>query len=90
VTAPYVDERPRGAHLHGTVPEGHEVVVFIWSTQHGHCYECGNPAAYVTGMTDDQLDAIGTPPESALRCCLCAALDASDGETIVFLNREYD
>jgi hypothetical protein len=87
----YVDDRPRGAHLHGTVPEGHGVVVFIWSTKHGHCIDCGNPAAFVRGMTEEQLALRNSPPPPhTLVCCLCAALSAAEGDTIVFLNAEYE
>ena len=79
-----------------------ELVVFGWSNKHGHCYECGCPAAFYVGErangTFEQCerlmreqtngergcetpDAHDTKPEG-LRCAVCAANAAADGEHI--------
>lgn len=52
-----------------------EVHVFAWSRNHGDCYDCGAPAAF-------QLGAVGAPAPSSLRCAMCAAQAAADGEYI--------
>lgn len=64
-------------------------VEFDWSTKHGECYDCGAPAAYRLAdweKADDDLHA--QEGDEALRCSVCAALAAADGEGIVFLNAE--
>lgn len=61
-------------------PENLELVVFTWSNEHGHCYECGVPAAYALK---------GYKSKDALRCAVCAALVASEGEEIEYLFKEY-
>jgi hypothetical protein len=52
----------------------------------GYCYECGCPAAYIIG------DVIREPSRGIrldeLRCSVCAAIAASDGEKIEWLFRE--
>lgn len=58
-----------------TIPGPAEVVVFQWSTQHGHCVECGLPAAFY------RLDAYG-PGKNMRACSVCAANAAADGEAI--------
>jgi hypothetical protein len=50
-----------------------ELVVFHWTRHHGDCYGCGLPAAfYIESVTGD----------AALRCAVCAANAAVDGETV--------
>lgn len=50
--------------------------VFFWSRNHGDCYECGRPAAFKL------LGYSGTDESSWLRCAVCAANAAAEGETI--------
>lgn len=63
-----------------SAPHNTETVTFEWSTEHGRCYECGRPAAYTS-------DEHQSSPEN-LRCSVCAALDASRGARITYLNEE--
>ena len=75
--------------ISGSLPEHIEVVVFGWSNEFGHCYDCGLPAAYVVGVTQDQLDALDPRiPHTKLRCSVCAAGAAADGEIITRLFTE--
>jgi hypothetical protein len=69
------------------VPDEHVIsVTFGWSDVFGYCYECGCPAAYIIG------DVIREPSRGIrldeLRCSVCAAIAASDGEKIEWLFRE--
>lgn len=34
------------------VEDGVEIAVFLWSNEHGHCYDCGLPAAYGTRLVN--------------------------------------
>lgn len=54
-------------------------VTFNWSDEHGRCYECGLPAAFlVPNAYGDNID-IG---DKHKRCAVCAANDACDGEIV--------
>jgi len=50
-------------------------VKFLWSTEHGHCYDCGAPAAFKV------LDYELTGDENRF-CAVCAANHAADGYEI--------
>ena len=65
-------------------PEGQETVIFQWSTEKGACQDCSLPAAYQAP------GAYGPDREGPLYCSRCAALHASEGDTIVHLYREED
>lgn len=52
-------------------------VTFEWSNEHGECYECGRPAAFLVGDRRESFDT------ADLRCAVCAANAAVDGETII-------
>lgn len=65
----------------GVIPDDLEVVVFHWSNEKGHCYECGAPAAFALANE-------GPVRDETLRCAVCAAMAAVDGETIVWLYAE--
>lgn len=57
-----------------------EHIEFDWSTQWGRCYECGLPAAF---YLPDAYGVEGEPPQDKnLRCAVCAANAAADGETV--------
>lgn len=56
-----------------------EVVTFIWTTKHGHCYDCGLPAAFRREYKDIYRDKL---------CAVCAANAACDGETIVRIEED--
>ena len=58
-------------------------VEFDWSDEFGFCYECGRPAAYTVGHDQD-----GTTADARLRCSVCAALNAWEGETLTYLFAE--
>lgn len=66
---------------------GAKVIVFQWNTDHGECYECGRPAAFmvVDAAAPRQYDP--SYPYN-LRCALCAANNAADGETIRRIREE--
>jgi len=57
-------------------------VEFDWSTEHGACHDCGLPAAYIVPDAYGPDKPLG--PEH-LRCCVCAAQDAAQGEHIEYL-----
>lgn len=62
----------------------HEVT-FNWSDEKGNCYDCGLPAAYcLVGHsayeTEDKIPW--------LRCCICAAQAAAEGESILYLFKD--
>ena len=59
-----------------------KTVTFQWSTEHGECYDCGNPAAFIS-------DEHNTAPEN-LRCAVCAANDAAAGAAIRRIDPESD
>ena len=69
------------AHVFGAVLDGHEMVVFIWSTEHGFCAERGIPAAF------HSIDAYG-PGRHQYLCAVCAANEADRGATIRRIDRE--
>lgn len=57
-------------------------VEFDWSPEHGSCYECGLPAAYAVSGPDDH----DTPHQpNRLRCSVCAAAAAADGDFLIRL-----
>lgn len=70
-------------HIAPPYTPGYEVVTFVWSNEHGHCYDCGLPAhfflprAYVSEHSPDD-----EPATRNLRCGICAANAATDGETV--------
>src|SRR4051812_9265471 len=47
-----------------------ETVICRWSTEHGICYDCGNPAAY---SIINPFAADNPVDETRLRCSICAA-----------------
>lgn len=55
-------------------------VEFDWSDEFGFCYDCGRPAAYEIGHSQD-----GTSPQARLRCSVCAASAAWEGEELTYL-----
>ena len=58
--------------------EGHEVVIFEWSTEKGACIDCGLPAAY-------RLRSVGS-----LLCSVDAAYHAAHGDEIESLFPELE
>lgn len=54
-------------------------VHFQWSDEYGFCYDCGRPAAYLIGDRRESADT------ADLRCSVCAADCAADGEIITRL-----
>lgn len=81
--APENDElRPIEHALIKARADGNITLLAAWSPKYGECYECGHPAAYRA------TDAYGQPnderPET-LRCSVCAAQGAADGERLVYL-----
>lgn len=65
-----------------TAAEGHEVVIFEWSTAKGVCTDCGLPAAYVSP------GGYGPGKQGPLYCSVDAAYYASQGEPIEWLFKE--
>lgn len=63
-------------------------VTFQWTDEKGTCYECGNPALYCLPDAygpNHKLDHVN------LRCPVCAASAAAEGERVVHLFPEdYD
>lgn len=57
------------------LPNGHVEVTFEWSADHGRCYDCGLPAAFL------DVDCYG-PGRHEKHCAVCAANHAADGSTI--------
>ena len=63
-------------------------VTFHWDDRHGHCYDCGNPAAFVAPdlFWNRERFPAGRPASSLssnnLLCAVCAAQAACDGERI--------
>lgn len=51
-------------------------VTFQWDDRLGDCYECGRPAAFFATYKGD------IPTPETIRCSLCAANNAADGENI--------
>lgn len=72
-------------HIAPPYTEGFEVVTFVWSNEHGHCYDCGLPAhfflplAYLSG---DKVVPGQEPTDQNKRCGVCAANAAAEGETV--------
>lgn len=56
-------------------------ILFAWSHDHGYCYECGLPAAFV--LPDVYGPNSGLITASMKRCAVCAANGAVDGERVV-------
>ena len=75
-------------HLAPPTTPGFEVVTFVWSSKHGHCYECGLPAAFKVGQYLQQPLAHNVPPEDK-RCSVCAANVATHGEVITRIEEDY-
>ena len=72
----------------GFIPDDHQLVVFVWSNVKGHCYECGIPAAFAIAKPwyhGVDLDELGPIPDEDLRCSVCAANAAAEGEPIIKL-----
>lgn len=59
-----------------SVTPGVRTVTFEWDTRLGDCYECGLPAAFFATYKGS------TPTPETLRCSVCAANNAADGEGI--------
>ena len=74
-------------HIAPPYTPGFEVVTFVWHSRHGHCYECGLPAAFKTGHYLEQPLPHNIPDEDK-RCAVCAANHAADGETITRIENE--
>lgn len=55
-------------------------VTFEWSDEHGECYDCGLPAAYYLYGRTRKPGVVYEPAD--IRCSVCAANLAADGETI--------
>lgn len=68
-------QRPEGR-------EGTERVIFYWSRNHGDCYDCGNPAAFVAPCMYGDVRGV---EKITIFCALCAANHAADGETIEWI-----
>lgn len=57
-------------------------VTFDWSDEHGECYDCGAPAAYVVGDENGHTTTL---------CSVCTAMHVYEGEFIVrYLFEEDD
>lgn len=74
-------------HIAPPYTPGYEVVTFVWSNEHGYCYDCGMPAhfflpyAYIPG--DITPGCLGQKPnDTNKRCGVCAANAAAEGETV--------
>lgn len=67
-----------------TAAEGHEVVIFEWSTKHGTCQDCGLPAAYRLS------NEVYANREPVLLCSVDAAYHAAQGEEIEYLFKELE
>ena len=78
------------ATWHGTRTMSMVTVTFEWSDEMGECSDCGNPAAYENRSLSSRSPgwASGPVAPEALRCSVCAAMDASRGDTIVWLFEE--
>jgi hypothetical protein len=67
------------------------VSLVVYDNEKGHCYECGAAALFIVpdaywNRTNDQYPpSPQTMSESHLRCGLCAANDAADGERVLRL-----
>lgn len=57
-------------------------VTFKWSDEYGFCYECGRPAAFLVGDRRDSFDT------ADLRCAVCAANAAADGEIVARVDED--
>jgi hypothetical protein len=68
-----------------------ETVTFYWSREHGDCAECALPAAFCltdsSGIRDTD-DLTGELRPESLRCAICAANNAADGEFIARIVEE--
>ena len=53
---------------------GWETIVFGWSRNHGDCYDCGLPAAFLS--------------EGQTLCAVCAANHAADGALVSRIEEE--
>ena len=56
--------------------DGVQAFTFLWSRNHGDCYDCGRPAAFRA------TEAYGRQIEGPILCAVCAANYAADGELI--------
>lgn len=66
-------------HIAPPYTPGVEIVTFAWSNEHGHCYECGLPAAFYLPTAYGQTEP---PNDTNKRCAVCATNAAVDGETV--------
>jgi hypothetical protein len=75
---PAIDMRPQN------MTDDLVTVVFGWSPKHGKCYECSLPAAYemANGYVADEPVWSDEPDPENLRCSVCAAMAAANGERI--------
>lgn len=87
--------QPSGTgHIAPPYTPGFEVATFVWSNEHGHCYECGLPAAFYLpvaylkeepGATNEGDEG---PTEWNKRCAVCAANAAAEGEAVKRIDEE--
>lgn len=70
-------------HIIPPYTPGVEIVTFAWSNEHGHCYECGIPAAFFLPKAYVVGDSAPEKPEvHNKRCAICAANAATDGNEV--------
>jgi hypothetical protein len=63
-------------------------VTHRWDDAHGVCYDCGDPAAFMVPdayRREDGSNADAPLTEVNLRCAVCAAQAACDGERVMRL-----
>lgn len=62
--------------------DGYVQVSFVWSVEHGVCFECSCPAAFLVH------GVYGDDQPSMPACAVCAANNAVDGHTITRIDGE--
>ena len=68
------------------IDNDHVLVTFIWSTEDGHCYDCGLPAAFYAPKRYSH-EPRDPSPQNKL-CAVCAANEAAGGEMIRRIDEE--
>jgi hypothetical protein len=71
-------------HLLHAQRDGDRIIMFAWHERHGHCSDCGLPAAFRLVGPRYQPD-----DEAWLRCSVCAANAAAEGEAIERLGIDH-